>query len=454
VLVDEYQDTNRLQASILHRLKPEGRGVTVVGDDAQAIYGFRAATVRNILEFPARYAPAAAVITLDRNYRSTAAILDASNAVIAQAHERFAKELTTDRGSGERPRLVTVADEIAQAQFVATEVLRHRENGIALHEQAVLFRASGHSAQLELELGRRNIPFVKFGGLRFLEAAHVKDVLSILRWIDNPRGRLAGFRTLRLLPGVGPATATRWLDALDDAAAPLVALQGFAVPAAAADGWQALVALYVRLHEADSDWPAEMDALLDWYEPQLERIYEDAPLRAADLAQLRRIAGTYPSRERFLTELTLDPPAATSAEAGAPLIDEDYLTLSTIHSAKGQEWKSVAILNCVDGCIPSDMATGRADTLEEELRLLYVAMTRAKDHLALVLPHRFYVRQQSGGGDRHVYALRSRFLTAEVCQRMEQLAWPATDALATGTPSSAGARIDVGARVRSAWSRA
>jgi DNA helicase-2/ATP-dependent DNA helicase PcrA len=166
------------------------------------------------------------VITLDRNYRSTAAILDASNAVIAQAHERFAKELTTDRGSGERPRLVTVADEIAQAQFVATEVLRHRENGIALHEQAVLFRASGHSAQLELELGRRNIPFVKFGGLRFLEAAHVKDVLSILRWIDNPRGRLAGFRTLRLLPGVGPATATRWLDALDDAAAPLVALAG------------------------------------------------------------------------------------------------------------------------------------------------------------------------------------------------------------------------------------
>jgi DNA helicase-2/ATP-dependent DNA helicase PcrA len=197
-----------------------------------------------------------------------------------------------------------------------------------------------------------------------------------------------------------------------------------------------------------------MDALLDWYEPQLERIYEDAPLRAADLAQLRRIAGTYPSRERFLTELTLDPPAATSAEAGAPLIDEDYLTLSTIHSAKGQEWKSVAILNCVDGCIPSDMATGRADTLEEELRLLYVAMTRAKDHLALVLPHRFYVRQQSGGGDRQCMRCAAAFSRQRSARGWNSLHGRRTDALATGTPSTAGARIDVGARVRSAWSRA
>jgi DNA helicase-2/ATP-dependent DNA helicase PcrA len=452
VLVDEYQDTNRLQASILHRLKPDGRGVTVVGDDAQAIYGFRAATVRNILEFPARYAPPAAVITLERNYRSTQAILDASNALMSQARERYAKDLVTERGAGEKPRLVTVADESAQAQFVATEALRHRENGIDLKDQAVLFRASSHSAQLELELARRRIPYVKFGGLRFLDAAHVKDVLAILRWIDNPRGRLAGFRALRLLPGVGPATATRWLDALDGAGEPVAMLRGFAVPAAAADAWSKLVALYRELGSAAGTWPAEIDSVLDWYQPQLERIYDDAPLRAADLAQLRRIAASYPSRERFLTELTLDPPAAAASDAGPPLLDEDYLTLSTIHSAKGLEWKSVAILNGVDGCIPSDMATGKAETIEEERRLLYVAMTRAKDHLAIVLPHRFYVRQQSGLGDRHVYAVRSRFLTESVCARFETQSWPIV-AAAAGSQQLAGVKIDLAARVKAAWSQ-
>jgi DNA helicase-2/ATP-dependent DNA helicase PcrA len=443
-----------LQASILYRLKPDGRGVTVVGDDAQAIYGFRAATVRNILDFPGRYTPPAAVITLDRNYRSTGSILDASNAVIAQARERYAKDLMTDRGSGERPRLVTVPDETAQAQFVAAEVLRHRENGIDLKDQAVLFRTSSHSAQLELELARRNIPFVKFGGLRFLEAAHVKDVLSILRWIENPRGRLAGFRALRLLPGVGPATAARWLDALESVADPIVTLQTFAVPAAATREWEGLIALYRQLRSTGSGgWPAEIDSLLDWYQPQLERIYDDAPLRAADLAQLRRIAATYASRERFLTELTLDPPAATGNEAGTPLLDEDYLTLSTIHSAKGQEWKSVTILNCVDGCIPSDMATGRADSIEEERRLLYVAMTRAKDHLAVVLPHRFYVRQQAGMGDRHIYAVRSRFLTAEVCERFDQEGWPVAPSVEGVPTSPAGVKIDLGARIKAAWSQ-
>ncbi len=450
VLVDEYQDTNRLQAAILYRLKPDGRGVTVVGDDAQAIYGFRAATVRNILEFPARYAPAATVITLDRNYRSTQAILDASNAVMAEARERYAKDLVTDRCAGERPRLVTVADEAAQAQFVATEALRHRENGIDLRNQAVLFRTSSHSAQLELELARRNIPFVKFGGLRFLDAAHVKDVLAILRWIDNPRGRLAGFRALRLLPGVGPATATRWLDALDNVGEPLYALEAFTVPAAAASDWAALVALYLQLGSAASAWPAEIDSVLDWYQPQLERIYEDAPLRAADVAQLRRIAATYPSRERFLTELTLDPPAAGASEAGPPLVDEDYLTLSTIHSAKGLEWKSVTILNAVDGCIPSDMATGKAESIEEERRLLYVAMTRAKDHLALVLPHRFYVRQQNGLGDRHVYAVQSRFLTAAVCARLDKQTWPLVAPAADRQPAD-GIKIDLAARMKAAW---
>ncbi|HET9045335.1 MAG TPA: ATP-dependent helicase [Casimicrobiaceae bacterium] len=450
VLVDEYQDTNRLQGDIVRLLKPEGAGVTVVGDDAQAIYAFRAATVRNILDFPAQYDPPAHVVTLDRNYRSTQRILDASNAVIALAREGYAKALVTDRVGGERPRLVTVEDEMRQSECVAEEVLRQRENGVALKRQAVLFRTSSHSAALELELARRNIPFVKFGGLRFLDAAHVKDVLSILRWIENPRARLAGFRALRLLPGIGPATATRWLDQLAPANDVAGALAALRAPEAARGSWANLVSLHERLREG-SAWPTELDAIIAWYEPHLARLYDDAPLRAPDLVQLRRIAATYPSRERFLTELALDPPAATSAEAEMATQDEDYLTLSTIHSAKGQEWNVVQVLNCVDGCIPSDMSTRTTDEIEEERRLLYVAMTRAKDVLALLLPQRFYVRQQSAGGDRHVYASRSRFLTDDVCRHFDACTWPEAPRVEAREAAMAGVKVDLRAVIRSAW---
>ena len=292
VLVDEYQDTNRLQAAILKRLKPDGRGVTVVGDDAQAIYSFRAATVRNILDFPRQFTPPAAIVTLERNYRSTAPILAASNAVIALAAERFTKNLVTERAGGERPRIVTVRDEAAQAQCAAAAVLAHRENGIALRRQAVLFRTSSHSAMLELELARRDIPFVKFGGLRFLDAAHVKDVLALLRWIENPRARLAGFRALRLLAGVGAATASRWLDALATASDPAAAMRALRPPAAAAADWTSLIGVCRALRAAGSAWPAELDTLLAWYVPQLERLYDDPGSREQDLAQLRRIADT------------------------------------------------------------------------------------------------------------------------------------------------------------------
>jgi DNA helicase II / ATP-dependent DNA helicase PcrA len=450
VLVDEYQDTNRLQASILLALKPSGQGLTVVGDDAQSIYSFRAATVRNILDFPGHFSPSADVATLERNYRSTQAILAAANGVIDLADERFTKNLWSDRASAERPQLVHVRDEGEQARYIAGQVLENRERGIALKSQAVLFRASHHSAPLEIELARRNIPFVKFGGLKFLEAAHVKDVLAVLRWAENLRDRVAGFRVIQLLPGCGPATAGRLLDRVGEAS--VAALDAFAPPAAAREHWPAFADAIGLLRNQAVGWPAELDVICRWYVPHLERIHEDFAVRQADLAQLKEIASTYPSRERFLTELTLDPPDAVSDEAGVPLLDEDYLILSTIHSAKGQEWTSVFLLNTVDGCIPSDMGTGSKAEIEEERRLLYVAMTRAKDHLHLIVPQRFFAHQQRANGDRHMYAARTRFIPAALLDRFESRAWPIA-AAATGTaPSPKRESVDIGARLRRMWS--
>jgi len=451
VLVDEYQDTNRLQASILLRLKPEGRGLTVVGDDAQSIYSFRGATVRNILDFPSRFTPPAEVVALERNYRSTPPILDASNAVIGLAVERFTKNLWSAKLGTRRPRLVTVPDEQEQAQYVAHHALEKREAGVRLQAQAVLFRSASHSARLELELARRNVPFVKFGGLRFLESAHVKDLLAVLRWAENPRDRLAGFRILQLLPGVGPKTAARILDRVEQAPDPLPALRKLSAPGPDAGSWQAFVALMDRLRTRGG-WPGEVESVRRWYEPHLERRYDDAAVRAEDLAQLERIAATYRSRERFLTELTLNPPEATSDEAGIPLLDEDYLILSTIHSAKGQEWHTVYLLSAVDGCLPSDLATGSAAEVEEERRLLYVAMTRAKEELDVLVPQRFYVRQQTAYGDAHVYASRTRFIPSELLDLFDAQPWPPPGSRLDEPPNASGlGRMDLAARIREIW---
>ncbi|WP_428030681.1 ATP-dependent helicase [Ancylobacter sp.] len=451
VLVDEYQDTNRLQSSILLGLKPDGRGLTVVGDDAQSIYSFRAATVRNILDFPGHFTPRADTVMLEQNYRSTQPILAAANAVIDFASERYAKNLWSERAGAERPVLVSVRDEIEQANFIATRVLENREDGIALKAQAVLFRAAHHSGPLEVELTRRNIPFVKFGGLKFLDSAHVKDVLGVLRFVENPRDRVAGFRVLRLLSGLGPATAGRILDAVDAAGALLPALEAVTAPPRAEKEWPAFLGMARALKANDAGWPGELDLVRAWYEPLLERLHEDAGSRQADLVQLAQIAASYPSRARFLTELTLDPPDATSAEAGPPHLDEDYLILSTIHSAKGQEWKSVFVLNAVDGCIPIDLGTGTREEIEEERRLLYVAMTRAKDTLHLMLPQRFFTHGQAARGDRHVYAARTRFIPPTILGRFAMASWPPAQADAGGRTGEPRPAVDIGARMRAMW---
>lgn len=451
VMVDEYQDTNRLQSSILLALKPEGRGLTVVGDDAQSIYSFRSATVRNILDFPASFSPAADVITLDRNYRSTQPILTAANAVIDLASERFTKNLWTERQSVERPRLVTVRDESEQARYVVEQVLENREAGSLLKHQAVLFRTSSHSGALEVELTRRNIPFVKFGGLKFLDSSHVKDLLAALRFVQNPRDRVAGFRLMQLLPGVGPASAQSVLDQMTMHADPLAALNTVPVPARAGPEWAGFVQMLQDVHLRKGGWPAELEQIRTWYEPHLDRLHEDATMRQADLLQLQQIAAGYPSRERFLTELTLDPPDATSDQSGVPLLNEDYLILSTIHSAKGQEWKSVYVLNVVDGCMPSDLGAGSRPELEEERRLLYVAMTRAKDDLHLVLPQRFFTHGQNAQGDRHVYASRTRFIPATLLQYFECMTWPKVRQESAKQAEARNVRVDIAARMRGMW---
>src|SRR5262249_28749948 len=261
-------------------------------------------------------------------------------------------------------------------------------------------------------LSRRNIPFVKFGGLKFLEAAHVKDMLAALRFAENPRDRVAGFRVTQLVPGVGPASAARILDRL--APPDPAAMLGTHLPARVRAGWRDFVPLFDALFRRSTAWPAEFEQVRRWYQPHLERLHEDAAARAQDLAQLEQIAASYRTRQQFLTDLTLDPPSATSDEAGAPLLDEDYLILSTIHSAKGQEWKSVFVLNAVDGCIPSDLATGSAEEIEEERRLIYVALTRARDQLDVIVPQRFYAHNQASRGDRYVHALRTRFIPTAV----------------------------------------
>jgi DNA helicase-2/ATP-dependent DNA helicase PcrA len=450
-LVDEYQDTNTLQAEILRRLKPDGRGVTVVGDDAQAIYSFRAACVGNILAFPRQYDPPAAVVTIEQNYRSTAPILEAANAVLSLATERYEKRLFSARAGGARPVLATVPDELAQVEYVVSTILERREAGVPLRQQAVLFRAAHHSDALEVELGRRNIPFVKFGGLRFLEAAHVKDALACLRWAENPRDTLAAFRLGQLLPGMGPRLAAALVQHVSAASFALSpALASFVPPAAAREDWPAFTELFHQLGGTGAAWAAQMGLVRRWYEPHLARLYDDARSRLADLEQLEQLAAVAPSREWFLSDLTLDPPSATGAEAGPPHLDEDYLILSTIHSAKGQEWDTVFVLNAADGCIPSDLATGNPAEIEEERRLLYVAMTRAKNALSLVHPLRFFIRQQSRFGDRHVFTPRTRFIPDTILDKFERLV-PRTLTTPEAATAAVGPRIDVAARLRATW---
>ncbi len=453
VLVDEFQDTNKLQADILHALKPDGAGLAVVGDDAQAIYSFRAAAVENILGFPDRFQPRAEVVTLAQNYRSTQEVLDVSNAVMAEAPRQYRKHLLSIRGQGAKPRLVTVDDLQTQAEYICTEVLKRREANTPLKRQAVLFRSASHSDILEVELGKRQIPFVKYGGLKFLEASHIKDLLSVLRWADNPRNSIAAFRVAQLLPGMGPVNARKAVEHLEANGHSFESLKTFVPPQPSAAGWHKLSELMLALGDPQRPWPGQVNMAREWYRPQFQRIYEHFHTRIGDLDQLELLSGQYPSRERFLTELTLDPPNATSDLAGRPVLDEDFLTLTTIHSAKGMEWDVVYVLNVVDGSFPSEFSTGKAELIEEERRLLYVCLTRARDDLHLMAPLRFHLTNQSRQGDAHVYGGRSRFLTDKVLKQLDAATFRGSnlDGNTAVLQESAESTLDVSARLKEMW---
>ena len=417
VLVDEYQDTNPLQSRILRGLCSHGR-ITVVGDDAQSIYAFRGATIRNILDFPRQF-PDTHIVTLERNYRSVAPILETTNALISRSRERYSKQLWTERTGGEAPWLVTVRDEHEQTRFVVDRLLELHDEGIPLREIAVLFRAGYLSADLEIELANRRIPYEKWGGLKFLEAAHIKDILAFLRVLENPRDEVSWYRLLRLLPGVGDATARAAVELLTAHEWQPMAIGAVRAPARARPGLHALSALLDGMRRVNVTSPSEAIRLVrQLYDPILTATYDDAPPRLADLGQLEVIAAGYADRTMFLAALALEPPANTQDLAVGGDDDSDALILSTAHSAKGKEFDVVFVIWAADGVFPMARTADKEDEVDEERRLLYVAMTRARDQLYVTYPLHSYPTRT---GADFAYGQMSRFLDPGVRGTMQRV---------------------------------
>ncbi|MEX2178936.1 MAG: ATP-dependent helicase [Gemmatimonadaceae bacterium] len=443
VLVDEYQDTNHLQSRVLRGMCGAHRNITVVGDDAQSIYSFRGSTQRNILDFPKHF-PGVTLVTLEQNYRSTQPILDVTNTVISRALERFSKDLWTRRAGGEQPWLVTVRDEQEQTRFVVDRVLELHEEGMPLREIVVLFRAGYMSADLEIELTNRNIPFEKWGGLKFLEAAHVKDVVAFLRVIDNPRDEVSWYRILMLMPGIGDTSARGVMTAMAERAWDADALTHWTPPPRARDAHRALSQLLRRLRgQARADAPApehnvgaEIDLIRQMYDDLLRDKYDRPEPRLADLDQLRAIASGFPGRASFLSTIALEPPQSTQDLAeGTGEEEDDALVLSTAHSAKGKEWDAVFLIWAVDGWFPMARATEREDELEEERRLMYVAMTRARNILSVAYPMNVYNTRR--GADYSMDQL-SRFIDRGVREKMQRVVLSAPGEAVTPGPAPVG----------------
>ncbi|MGH3287677.1 MAG: ATP-dependent helicase, partial [Streptosporangiaceae bacterium] len=448
VLVDEYQDVNAVQASIVRLLQPDGKQLTCVGDDAQAIYGFRGADPAHLRQLAADY-QGLDIVRLHRNYRSRQGVLDLAN-LIRPSAPGLDLTLTGDRGPGVPPLLVRCHDEATQAREICARILDAVEDGAALRDQAVLVRAGHHSDILEIELSARKIPYVKFGGLRFTDTAHVKDFLAAARILANPADDLAWFRLLRLHDGIGAGHARRLLAVV--ASGQELPPQDWpqAAQAAPARFRAALTATLGQLAAAASDpAAAQAEAIMTILDPLIRARYPDAAARLADLRRLADAAASQPSLHDALAELTLDPPVSASDLAGPPRLDEDYLTISTIHAAKGLEWPIVHVPHLVDGALPSDMALGDPGGLAEEHRLFYVALTRARDHLYLYAPLRLHLHRR-GRDDRHGYAQLTRFLDRDALAACDNAAAAApAPVLPTVGPIS----VQVDAALGSLWDR-
>lgn len=450
ILVDEYQDTNRLQADILVGMRQTNRTIMVVGDDAQSIYSFRAATVHNILAFPELF-PGTETILLEQNYRSREPILKTTNALIGQARNRYSKELFSTRTGGDLPELITCVDEEHEADILVGKILSRYEQGVPLHKQAVLFRAGSHSAALELALIKKEVPFRKWGGLKFLEAAHVKDFIAYIKVAENPRDEIAWHRVLLLLEGAGPVAAAKVYAHLAAELFALASLDGAPVTAKIKQQLTPLKNMYaavLSLPKGEQGLQVELETIGRFYLPLLEKTYDNPQPRSHDIEHIIALSSSYKSRTTFLTEIALDPPSSTSDLAGPPVRDEDYLVLSTIHSAKGCEWDVVYLIHAADGCLPSDMATDSEENIEEELRLTYVAMTRARDYLCVTWPLRFYSRPQ-GVADRYGFGQRSRFFSADVVATMQVVA--ASSDEEDSECEGLDMRIDVHEKMRGMW---
>jgi len=418
VLVDEYQDVNGLQNNIIRNLRLRYPGLTVVGDDFQAIYGFRSASARHILEFPDQF-PTTHISKLEQNYRSNTPILAVANAVSKQDRDGFPKTLWTDSDGGSTPELAFPRDEAEQARAVCERVLQAREEGTELREQAVLYRTNHDPALLEVELQRRDIPFVKYGGLKYLEAVHVKDFIALLRLADNQADELSWLRIMKLLDGVGPSRARQILEALRDGDQQTPQLQRWSqaverVPTSSREQAAAVIAALLASGRKSTDaTEAQVQRLCEAIAPLIRLHYPDGALRVSDLDQLVLAARGAQDIPHFVSELVLDPPASTADFAGPPHLDEDYLILSTVHSAKGLEWDAVHLIAAYDGNFPADMAIGTDEGIAEERRLFYVALTRARRRLHVYVPARYYHRPH-GREDAHGLGQASRFLTKTV----------------------------------------
>jgi DNA helicase-2/ATP-dependent DNA helicase PcrA len=408
IMIDEYQDTNLVQAEIVRLLAFTHRNVMAVGDDAQSIYAFRGANFRNIMDFPQMF-PGARIVKLEENYRSLQGILDVANEVIARAPEKYTKILRACRRGEFRPLLVRAPDEHTQSRFVAQHILELREQGVELDEIAVLFRSSFHSFDLELELQRRDIPFIKRGGFKFIETAHIKDVLAHLRVVANPTDAVSWLRVLTLVKGVGSRTAERIVETLIAAPEPekaLVASSALSIARGeAADGLSRLATLVSTMRAASRRPADDVAATVNYYLPMMRELYpDDYPRRERDLEHFQNITQRYRSLESMLSDMALEPPSDSLGGVLATDPDEGYVTLSTIHSAKGLEWKVVFIIWAAEGRFPSPQSVD-PEELEEERRLIYVAATRAKDELYFVYP--IYMFDRAAG---YTMGHPSRFL--------------------------------------------